>query len=167
MRHCKWWNNCRKKASDSARRAILFCLQQIDSGSFLIDSDSPMSPLPHSIELHDSTLAAVVQTPDAQIFCLRPAYIHHQGKGWKQDADICLSGSGAIQPPSELPSWIGDGSLTTARRLHDNLLELPLQEEGPVTLNLLLTTGEALQAQGTAVSVVLHGQPRFVEDVPF
>jgi len=126
-----------------------------------------MSHLPHSIELHDSTLAAVVHTPDAQIFCLRPAYIHHQGKGWKQDADICLNGPGAFQLPSELPASICDGSLTTAHRLHNNLLELPLQEEGPVTLNLLLATAEALQAQGTAVSVVLHGQPRFVEDVPF
>lgn len=126
-----------------------------------------MPHLPHSIELHDSTLAAVIQTADAQIFCLRPAYIHHQGKGWKQDADICLSGHGANLPQLELPAWIGDGSLTTARGTHSNLLELPLQEEGPVTLNLLLTTAETIQAQGTAVSVVLHGQPKFVENVPF
>ena len=47
-----------------------------------------MPHLPFSIELHDSDVTSIVLDNGAATVKLRPAYVHRDGKGWSQDADI-------------------------------------------------------------------------------
>jgi len=49
-----------------------------------------MPNLPHSIELHDSRLASVVVEGGVATVRLRPAYVHRDGEGWSQDADLII-----------------------------------------------------------------------------
>jgi hypothetical protein len=51
---------------------------------------STVPRLPYSIELHDSRVSTVAIEDEIKTIRLRPAYIHREGKGWSQDADIIV-----------------------------------------------------------------------------
>lgn len=120
--------------------------------------------LPYSIELHDSVLASIRAEDGAIAITLVPAYLHRDGKGWHQRAELVVL-SGAVESnPSELPARICDGTLSTCRGPYHNLLMLPLQDAGPVKLALELDCG-IFRVKGASIEVRLHGEPVFVEDV--
>ena len=124
-----------------------------------------MPHLPYSIELHDSQLAEIRREGAVLILRLSPAYIHRDGKGWSQEAELVVAdgASGAI--PVELPIGISDGALNTAQGPYHNLLMLPLDNSGPVVLELELVSGAVVRVTGEAIGVRLFGEPRFIEDV--
>ena len=122
-----------------------------------------MSQLPHSIELHDSRLSAIRASGQRLTLELRPSYVHRDGKGWRQDADIEITGVQSQVQPELAPSRIADGELKTPRGPYHNLLMLPLSEHGPVRLRLELEGGETLEITGAAISVHMLGEPTFVE----
>lgn len=123
-----------------------------------------MPYLPHSIELHDSQLAAVQVRQGMLTLELRPAYVHKDGKGWTQDADIELPDAVALTPDSTLPVPISDGTLTTSKGPYHNLLMLPLADLGPVKMNLELQNGDELVFLATSVQIRMLGTPEFVEN---
>jgi hypothetical protein len=123
-----------------------------------------MPDLPYSIELHDSRVSAIAFEGGIAIAQLRPAYIHRDGKGWSQDADIIIRESSVGQLP-EFPATIADGSLRTEQCPYHNLLYLPLAAAGPVSLELELFSGSVIKVHGNSVEVVLLGEPVFVEEV--
>lgn len=124
-----------------------------------------MTHLPYSIELHDSSLAAVEKDGDAAVVKLRPAYIHRDGKGWRQDADLRVGAASVVLGGSTLPAKLADGWLKNEGGPYHNLLELPLEVFGPVVVTLELFSEEVVRIDGVDARVVLHGDAEYVEDV--
>jgi hypothetical protein len=123
-----------------------------------------MAHLPHSVELHDSRAVSIATAEGALVIQLRPAYVHNQGKGWRQDADLIVN-RGSIEGPSvTLPTRIADGNLKTPRGPYHNLLTLPLNDPGPISLELEFESGELVRVEGASIEVRLFGEPQFVED---
>jgi hypothetical protein len=124
-----------------------------------------MPHLPHSIELHDSRIAAIRQDCGATKICLRPAYIHRDGKGWNQDVDILIGASTVrefnlnirllLMTAICLPLW---GRITI-------FLNCPLYAPGPMNLELEFFSGSIVRIVGESVEVVLLGVPVFIENV--
>jgi hypothetical protein len=124
-----------------------------------------MPDLHHSIELHDSRVSSIDLEGAMATVRLRPAYVHRDGKGWSQDADIIIRESTVDESPKEFPATIADGTLHTGQGQFPNLLYLPLAAHGPVSLELEFFSGEVSTIRGTSVEVVLISAPVFVEDV--
>jgi hypothetical protein len=121
--------------------------------------------LPYSIELHDSRVSAISLDHGVTTINLRPAYIHRDGKGWSQDADIIVQTSTLDSAQREFPATLADGKMLTTSGPHHNLLMLPLVADGPVEVELEFFSGSFVKIVGTSVKVVLVGVPVFVENV--
>lgn len=124
-----------------------------------------MPDLPYSIELHDSRVSTIAVEGGIATVRLRPAYIHRDGKGWSQDADIVIRESVVEAPQAEFPATIADGSLRTGPCPYHNLLYLPLVAAGPVSLELELFSGSVIKVRGNSVKIVIVSTPVFLEDV--
>jgi len=123
-----------------------------------------MPHLPHSIELHDSRLAAIVVESGTATVRLRPTYVHRDGKGWSQDADLVIRGATLDGGPIHAAT-IADGKLESGHGPYHNLLDLPPSTPGPVTLELEFFSGEITSIRGTSAEVILVSVPVFVEEV--
>jgi len=121
-----------------------------------------MPQLPHSVELHDSKLTAIRNTSDGVTLELRPSYVHRDGKGWRQNADIQVIGA-SVNNTVGVPVRIADGDVKTPRGPYHNLLMLPLSEPGPIQMKLELESGELIELCGSAIAVHMLGEPVFVE----
>jgi hypothetical protein len=121
--------------------------------------------LPYSIELHDSVVSSLALQDGVATVSLRPAYIHRDGKGWKQDALLIVEGASLKTNQVEFPVTCADGSLRGQGGPYHNLLNLPLQEPGPLVLELEFFSGFTAAITGTSIRAVLAGAPVFVEDV--
>jgi hypothetical protein len=124
-----------------------------------------MPDLPYSIELHDSRVSTIAVEGGTATVRLRPAYIHRDGKGWCQDADIVIRESMVEATQPEFPAIILDGSLRTDQCPYHNLLYLPMSAAGPVSLELEFSSGGIIKVRGNSVEVVLVGAPVFLEEV--
>lgn len=122
-----------------------------------------MPQLPYSVELHDSQLTAVRSDAQRVTLELRPAYVHRDGKGWRQNANIEIAGVHTVVGADLAPAHVADGELKTPRGRFNNLLMLPLVEPGPVELKLELATGKVLEVAGTFVTIQMLDEPEFVE----
>jgi hypothetical protein len=122
-----------------------------------------MPKLPHSVELHDSQLAAIRTDAQRITLELRPAYVHRDGMGWRQNANIDMAGVDPAVSADLAPARVADGMLKTQRGPVHNLLILPLFERGHVHLRLELASGKVLEVTGTSIAVNLLGEPEFVE----
>jgi hypothetical protein len=96
---------------------------------------------------------------------LRPAYIHRDGKGWSQDADIIVQASALDVAQTDFPATLADGKMLTTLGPYHNLLELPLVADGPVDIELEFFSGSIVKIVGNSVKVVLVGVPVFIENV--
>jgi len=121
--------------------------------------------LPYSIELHDSRVSGLVLQEGLVTVSLRPAYIHRDGKGWKQDALLIVEDASLETDQVEFPVTCADGSLRAPLGRYHNLLNLPLQEPGPILLKLEFFSGCTAAITGTSIKAVLVGVPVFIEDV--
>ena len=65
-----------------------------------------MPHFPYSIELHDSRLAEIRREGVTLVLRLSPAYIHRDGKGWSQEAELVVAGGASAAIPDELPNRI-------------------------------------------------------------
>lgn len=125
------------------------------------------SPPPYSIELHDSTIDAVVTSDDAWRLQMRGAYIHCDGKGWSQDVDLVIGGPVTVHAMTEFPAEISNGSVETPRGVIGNLLELPFTRQGPIRLSLVFVDGSELLLEGASITAELLGERRYIEDWPY
>ena len=124
-----------------------------------------MPHLPYSIELHDSRVSGLTLEDGVATVHLNPAYIHRDGKGWKQEALLVVQGATLEASQTEFPATCADGALRTPRGPYHNLLHLPLEEHGPLSLELEFFSGGAATVEGASIRVTLVGVPIFVEDV--
>ena len=122
-----------------------------------------MPQLPHAIELHDSILAAMRREGDTLVLELRPAYVHRDGAGWSQDADLRLAGAIDAAVPIDLPLAIWDGALDTPDGSFDGLLPVPLAISGPVRFACELVSGVCIDIAAGALRIELLGEARFIE----
>ena len=124
-----------------------------------------MAHLPYSIELHDSTLASVLVEDGTAFVQLRPAYIHRDGKGWTQDADILIGKAQVDLAGAALPANLADGRVKSELGPYHNLLELPMYVPGPVSIALELFSEQVIRISGHGAQVALCGEATYVEDV--
>lgn len=124
-----------------------------------------MSASMHAIELHDSTLAAMRREDDVLVLELRPAYVHRDGAGWSQDADLRLSDAADVTAPIDLPLAIWDGALDTPHDAFDGLLPVPLEIAGPVRFACELVSGVRIDIAAAAFRIELPGEARFIESL--
>ena len=124
-----------------------------------------MSNLPYAIEFHDSVIESITQKNESIIVRLSSAYIHKEGKGWSQVAEIHFGNAGSVPEKVEFPAVVYDATLTTSQKIYNNLLELPLSCQGAVNLEIILNSGLAFTIKGNGVSVALFGKPEFIENV--
>jgi hypothetical protein len=80
-------------------------------------------------------------------------------------AELVIAGGASGAIPDELPTRVSDGKMKTARGPYHNLLMLPLDDGGPVELEVELESGAVVRVTGEAVEVRLLGEPEFIADV--
>ena len=124
-----------------------------------------MTQLPHSIELHDSEIGAIVREGDAVVVRFSRAYIHRDGKGWIQAIDLRIGSAQVECAQQTFPAQAWDGTLTTSMERYDNLLPIPLGDDGAVVFQVEFTSGAILLIEGTGLEMSLVSEPIFVEDV--
>lgn len=122
-----------------------------------------MSASMHAIELHDSTLAAMRREDDVLVLELRPAYVHRDGAGWSQDADLRLSDAADMTAPIHLPLAMRGGALETPHGAFDGLLPVPLEISGPVRFACELVSAARIDSAAGALRIELPGEARFIE----
>jgi hypothetical protein len=125
-----------------------------------------------AIELHDSVLASVDQMDGRIEIAFVPAYIHKSigvcgvdpGTVWVQNILITLEGGSLEGQLPELPSILSGGALIIDQHISENMLALPLDQSGGITLRLDIMWGGQILVQGGRLLALPQGEPIYVED---
>jgi hypothetical protein len=126
-----------------------------------------------AIEIHDSELAAVVETPNGVIVRLAPAYVHRStvrpgidaGSGWSQPVEM-LFVSGVVEGPlPELPCTLDDGSVSGGAEFR-GMIPLPCGVETAVRFEARSLHGELVVIRGVGLKVKAVGEASYVEEFP-
>jgi hypothetical protein len=123
-----------------------------------------------AIELHDSEVTRM-RAEGADLVLNMEVYVHHSmrepgrdpGTGWIQGAEVRLRAARAETSPRGLPAIVAEGMLRMGGHAMRNLLPLPLGTDGPVRLEVTLTTGETLAVDAEAIDFELLGRGECVE----
>lgn len=127
-----------------------------------------------AIEIYDSTLASVVDDGRNVVVALKPAYIHRStrtpgvdpGGGWAQDVILRLENGTIDGSLPEMPCDLWEGSLQVGNQKIENIIPLPLDYRGAVTLTLVAQDESRVVIRGSAVFAILVGEPKFIEEFP-
>lgn len=127
-----------------------------------------------AIEIYDSTLASVAHDGGHVVVKFKPAYIHRStgtpgvdpGGGWVQDAILRVENGTIDGSVLEMPGDLWEGSLQVGNQRVENIIPLPLDYQGAVTLVLVAQDESRMVIRGSAISAILVGQPRFIEEFP-
>ncbi|MEW6647001.1 MAG: hypothetical protein AB1450_07365 [Pseudomonadota bacterium] len=124
-----------------------------------------MPQLPYSIELHDSKIAGIEDVDGTAIVRFSHAYIHKDGKGWSQAAELRIGSASLELNQTEFPATVDDGKLNTKKGSYHNLLTIPLDTDDDVDLLIEFSSGAQARIKGSGISVVFAGERVFIEDV--
>jgi hypothetical protein len=127
-----------------------------------------------AIEIYDSTLASVADDGGHAIVDLKPAYIHRStgtpgvdpGGGWAQDVILRVENGTIEGGVPEMPCDLWEGSLQVGNQTIENIIPLPLDYQGAVTLILVAQDESRVVVRGSAISATLIGEPKFIEEFP-
>ena len=127
-----------------------------------------------AIEIYDSTLASVADDGGHAIVDLKPAYIHRStgtpgvdpGGGWAQDVILRVENGTIDGGVPEMPCDLWEGSLQVGNQTIENIIPLPLDYQGAVTLILVAQDESRVVVRGSAISATLIGEPKFIEEFP-
>ena len=125
-----------------------------------------------TIEIHDSTIAQIVEQNGAVIVHFQPAYLHKSegrpafdaGTGWVQEARLILSDASII---GDFPNWPCDlmgGEIVVDGERHDNLVPTPLEVAKPTEMHLVCDSIHAVDIMSRGVKLEWIGEPRYVEE---
>ena len=126
-----------------------------------------------AIELHDSVVAEISRLESTVEIALRPAYVHQSAGRPGVDDGIVLVQNVVISAEEgsvtgklgELPSDIFDGELEVGQQAFPNMIPLPCDVAGSVTLTLFLSPdNHKLVIFGKRITVRLDGQASYVEE---
>ena len=124
-----------------------------------------------AIELHDSVVAEISRVGSTMEIALR-AYIHQSagqpgiddGIELLQNIVISIEGGSVTGDVGELPSDIFDGKLEVGEQAFRNIIALPCDFSGPLTLTLFLSPdNRKLVTLGKRVSIRLDGPASYVQ----
>ena len=124
-----------------------------------------MTHLPYSIELHDSEISSVEIRDGSAVVAFSHAYIHKDGNGYSQCAELIVHCAKIESSQSTYPAKAADGKLKTRLGPYHNLLLLPLATDGNVELKIEFFSGNELKIIGLGIEVVFTSEPVFVESV--
>jgi hypothetical protein len=127
-----------------------------------------------AIEFHDSVLSRIDQTGEQVRLSFEPAYVHRSsgdpgrdaGTGWSVNVELTVFGSVPRVTLPHLPGDVWDGGLRINDLEFENVVPLPFESTGDISLALELTSGELVQVTGTRAALSVVGQYEFVENVP-
>jgi hypothetical protein len=127
-----------------------------------------------AIEIYDSTLVSLADNSGHVVIELKPAYIHRStgtpgvdpGGGWAQDAILRVENGTIDGSVPEMPGDLWEGSLQVGNQRIENIIPLPLDYQGAVTLVLVAQDESRVVIRGSAISAILVGEPKFIEEFP-
>ncbi len=126
-----------------------------------------------AIELHDSVVAEISHLDRTVEIALRPAYVHQSagqpgiddGIGLVQNVIIAVAEGSVTGDVGELPVKILDGDFEVGHQAFHNMLALPCDVAGSVTLTLFLSPdNRKLVILGKRMIIRLDGQASYVEE---
>lgn len=126
-----------------------------------------------AIELHDSTVASVVHVGQLIQVALRPAYVHKTagipgtdpGSGYVQDFILEFSAGRVEADFGALPAEILHGQLFVDGQTIDNMVNLPCEITGAVSLQVNLGPDyRKAIVSGSGVKVTPAGDAVYVEE---
>lgn len=124
-----------------------------------------------SIEIHDSVLTSV-EAQGKHVKISIEAYIHKStgtpgidpGTGWVQNVVLKIQ-EGIIEEHIEtLPCDLYDGTLQIEGNVMNNMIPLPLDRQGSLTLTLVAQSNERIIVRGTRISISMLGEPKYIEE---
>jgi hypothetical protein len=124
-----------------------------------------------SIEIHDSVLISV-EVEAIHVKLSIEAYIHKStgvpgvdpGTGWVQNVVLKIQ-DGIIEGHVDtLPCDLYDGTLQIDGNVMSNVIPLPLDRQGSLTLTLVAQSNERIIVRGTRVAINLLGEPEYIEE---
>ena len=123
-----------------------------------------------AIELHDSTLSGTTLRESVLVLVFSPGIVHRSkrqpgvdiGTVWLQHVEIAIDYPADFQPQA-VPLKVAGGTLAAGATIWRNVVPIPLQQHGPVVLNLELLNGLSVTIQGRSASVDSRGEARYLE----
>ena len=125
------------------------------------------------IELHDSTIESVSHTDQMVQVALRPAYVHRSsgvpgvdsGACYVQDFVLEFRNARVDASFGALPADIFDGMLVAENCTFDNLIPVPCDLGGPVSLTVFLSPdNRRISVTGFGMKAVPAGEAKYIED---
>ena len=124
-----------------------------------------------AIEIYDSMLDSLMNEDQRVVLDLEPAYIHRStgtpgvdpSVGWVQDIILLVDGTieGSL---TELPCDLWEGSLQVGDQKIENIIPLPVDYRGEVTLTLVTQSLNRVIVRGSAISANPIGEAKFIEE---
>jgi hypothetical protein len=125
-----------------------------------------------TIEIHDSTVAEIINRNGSVVVHFQPAYLHKSegrpafdsGTGWIQEARLILYEASIS---GDFPDWPCDllgGEIMTGGERHNNLIPVPLDAAKPTELFLVCDCIHTVKITGQGVKLELVGEPKYVEE---
>jgi len=127
-----------------------------------------------AIELHDSVIGSLSSEGSDLKLSLNPAYVHRSigipgidpGDGLVQDAIITIRDGSVAGELPEFPTHILDGECLLGSQTIIDLIHLPLDQEGSVSLVLHVAPDyRKIVMTGKHISIRMIGNARWVERV--
>jgi hypothetical protein len=127
-----------------------------------------------AIELHDSTVGAISYVGNSLVIEFTPAYIHQsvgepgkdKGTGWIQAVQLRMDDASVTGKSPSLPCKLSDGWLKSDNMTMDNMVPLPYDEIGNITISFHFCTGDEMIITSTHADIVLSGEAIFVDVFP-
>ena len=127
-----------------------------------------------ALEIYDSTLGSIVKQGQGIAINLKPGYIHQStgtpgldpGGGWAQDVVLLLENATIEGDIPGMPCDLWEGSLQVGKQTTENIILLPLDYVGAVTLVLVTQDESRIVVRGSAIYATLVGEPKFIEEFP-
>lgn len=123
-----------------------------------------------AVEFHDSTIASAVV--EGTVWILEASVWLHssagrpgsdRGKSWTQHARFRLESGSADRQPGAYPLNVTDGSVQADKDVYDNVVPLPFDRAGTITLRLSGNEGD-LVISGRRLTIELVGEPEFIDE---
>lgn len=125
-----------------------------------------------AVEFHDSELKSIRREGEITVLRL-DIYVHSSagcpgsdaGTGWAEDGEMRIGSARVEREPPVLPLRVLTGSIQISGDRFDNLLPLPFDRVGPVSICLSGIEGSFV-ATGDGIRLVRTGSARDVEPFP-
>ena len=123
------------------------------------------------LELYDSRVSHIEVLDGVATIYFSHAYIHKskgtpgkdRGTGWSQEAQLVLSGVGALGRLPSLPNTILEGFLEIGGIRHE-IIPLPFKRKVSAKLYLLFADGTDVEIIGEKPFIEVGGRPIYLED---